>query len=151
MKHISSQLYQYLQSVQAYIAPPVTAVFVIGILSKRVSAKGAIASLFTGFILGMLRLLLEINKAALPDIALLNWFVGINFLHFAVLLFLVCCLVLVGVSLLTLQAPDEKLEGLTFQTPRKEVQKGNRQDKAMMLLTFAVVGVVIVIWIYFTG
>ena len=39
MKQISGQLYQYLQSVQAYISPPIAAVFLLGILWPRVNAK----------------------------------------------------------------------------------------------------------------
>ncbi|MBU1919630.1 sodium:solute symporter, partial [bacterium] len=50
MKLISGQLYQYLQSVQAYISPPIAAVFLIGVFWKRVNSRGAIASLITGFV-----------------------------------------------------------------------------------------------------
>jgi len=56
MKFISGQLYVYLQSVQAYISPPIAAVFLIGVFWRRVNARGAIASLVTGFVLGMTRL-----------------------------------------------------------------------------------------------
>ena len=42
MKLISGQLYQYLQSVQAYISPPVAVVFLIGVFWKRVNPRGAI-------------------------------------------------------------------------------------------------------------
>jgi len=63
MKLISGQIYQYLQSVQAYISPPIAAVFLIGIAWQRVNSAGAIAALGTGFVLGMLRLVLELNKA----------------------------------------------------------------------------------------
>src|SRR5919198_5884633 len=38
---LSSQLYIYLQSVQAYVSPPIAACFVIGILSTRPTATGA--------------------------------------------------------------------------------------------------------------
>ena len=43
-------LYQYLQSVQSYIAPPITAVFLLGILWKRVNSKAAIVTLFSGLV-----------------------------------------------------------------------------------------------------
>ena len=56
MKHISGQLYVYLQSVQAYISPPIAAVFLLGVFWKRVNSAGAIASLATGFVLGAARL-----------------------------------------------------------------------------------------------
>src|SRR6266446_5941336 len=46
--YISSQLYIYLQSVQAYISPPISACFVLGILWPRMNGSGAISSLLTG-------------------------------------------------------------------------------------------------------
>ena len=49
-------LYQYLQSVQSYIAPPITAVFLLGILWKRVNSKAAIITLFSGLIIAALRI-----------------------------------------------------------------------------------------------
>src|SRR5690606_18898348 len=47
-------MYQYLQNVQSYIAPPVTAVFLLGIIWKRVNASAAITTLMAGlFLLGL--------------------------------------------------------------------------------------------------
>src|SRR5881396_3972726 len=42
---LSSQLYIYLQSVQAYVSPPIAVCFVFGILSTRPTGAGAIVSL----------------------------------------------------------------------------------------------------------
>ena len=112
MQLISGQLYQYLQSVQAYISPPIAAVFLIGILWQRVNASGAIASLLTGFVLGMGRLILEINKRHLDGIWLS--YADINFLHFAIILFVICSVVLVAVSLLTPSPAADKVTGLTL-------------------------------------
>ncbi len=117
MKYISSQLYVYLQSVQAYISPPIAAVFLLGVFWKRVNGTGAIASLLTGFALGLARLVLELNKSALDGLP--RWYADINFLHFAVLLFVVCAAVLVVVSLATRPQTDERLAGLTFATAEK--------------------------------
>lgn len=112
MKLISGQLYQYLQSVQAYISPPIAAVFLIGIFWKRVNSQGALAALLTGFVLGMTRLVLELNRGLVGE-GWLGWFTTMNFLHFAIFLFVVCASVLVLVSLAT-PAPDAaKVEGLT--------------------------------------
>ncbi|MBL7134941.1 MAG: sodium/solute symporter, partial [Phycisphaerae bacterium] len=52
MKYISGGLYVYLQSVQAYLAPPITAVFFLGVFAKRINATGAVAGLICGFALG---------------------------------------------------------------------------------------------------
>src|SRR5580765_3228044 len=46
---ISSQLYIYLQSVQAYISPPIAVCFILGILWPHMNGTGALSSLLTGF------------------------------------------------------------------------------------------------------
>ena len=141
--------YQYLQSVQAYISPPIAAIFLVGVLSKRVNSQGAIASLITGFVLGIARLILELMKGSLNGF--LYVYANINFLHFAFLLFLVCTLVLVLVSYLTSQPPFHKVEGLTIHTTTKEIGGGDegwrKRDFALSILLILFVGA---IWIYFS-
>jgi SSS family solute:Na+ symporter len=112
MELISGQLYQYIQSVQAYISPPIAAVFLVGIASRRVNAHGAIAALVTGAVLGFARLAMELNKASLDGWMLA--YAQVNFLHFAAMLFFACAVVLVVVSLLTAPPPRERIEGLTL-------------------------------------
>jgi len=118
MKLISGQLYQYLQSVQAYISPPIAAVFLLGVFWKRVNSSGAIAALAAGFLLGMSRLVLELNRDTLGE-GWLGWYAGINFLHFAIFLFAVCSALLVAVSLFTPPPAEEQVAGLTLQTTRE--------------------------------
>ena len=127
MQYISGTLYEYLQSVQSYIAPPIAAVFLLGVFWKRVNAKGALASLLVGFVLGMARLGLELNKDALGDGGLLFYLADVMFLHVAALLFLVCAAVLVGVSLATAPPPAEKTRGLTYGHAGEPVASGNGQ------------------------
>ena len=117
INRLSSQLYIYLQSVQAYISPPIAACFVLGILWPRANGKGAISCLLTGLVLGATRFILEVlDKSVHFEASALRWLLDINFLHYAILMFAVCSAVLVVVSLLT-PAPDRaKLAGLTFAT-----------------------------------
>lgn len=151
MKVVSGTLYTYIQSVQAYIAPPIAAVFLLGLLWPRLNATGALACLWTGFALGMARLVMEINKASLD-----GWMLGyasINFLHFAGLLFLACSAVLVVVSLATPAPPPEKVAGLTFATTtRAELEEGSTPQSRRMdlVITALLVGCVAVIWLYFS-
>ena len=112
MQLISGTLYQYIQSVQAYISPPIAAVFLLGVFWRRVNAQGAMAALILGFVLGMGRLAAELGKGSLSGVMLL--YADINFLHFAVFLFLVCTAVLVLVSLATPPPPYQKVAGLTY-------------------------------------
>ncbi|WP_022835526.1 sodium:solute symporter [Salisaeta longa] len=125
MDNISGQLYTYLQSVQGYIAPPIAAVFLLGVFWQRVNAKGALASLGTGFVLGATRLILELingaQKTGLPDGSVWAYVAEINFLHLAFFLFLICVAVLVIVSLLTEPPAREKVAGLTYATADEPV------------------------------
>ena len=164
--YISSQLYIYLQSVQAYISPPIAACFVLGILWPRLNGSGAITSLLTGFVLGATRFILELADRAgggQLEATTVGWLIKMNFLHYAIFMFVVCSIVLVGVSLAT-PAPDrKKLAGLTFATvddkietvavggqpmrkPAKETPAEHAINIAFSLL---LLGTVVGLWIYF--
>ncbi len=117
IKYISSQIYIYLQSVQAYISPPIAAVFILGILWKRVNGTGAIWSLIIGAIIGAVRLIIELLfKAGKIEGVFLQLVAEVNFLHFAIFLFVVSASVLIFVSLITKPPLKEKVSGLTFAT-----------------------------------
>jgi SSS family solute:Na+ symporter len=144
MRLISGQLYQYLQSVQAYISPPIAAVFLIGLLSRRVNARGAMAALLIGFVLGTVRLVAELNKASLGG--WLFTFADINFLHFAFLLFVVCSIVLIGVSYSAPAPAASNIDGLTFDVGRRRTQERRSSDAVLSLL---LVACVFAVWVYF--
>jgi SSS family solute:Na+ symporter len=155
MKYISPQLYIYLQSVQAYIAPPIAACFLLGVLMPRLNGTGAMSALITGFVLGALRLGLELGKAHLTPGSFWYGMATINFLHFAALLFVVSTVILVGVSLAT-PAPDPKqIEGLTRQrvpsaaAVPSPVATGPRRGLPDVSTSFALAAVIGVLWIIF--
>ena len=148
MKLISAQLYQYLQSVQAYISPPIAAVFLIGILWKRVNAKGAMAALIAGFVLGAVRLIAELNKGSLDGMLL--GYASMNFLHFALFLFVVCTAILIVVSLATPPPPAAQVVGLTFETKTTEgATTDPRWRRTDMWLSYGLILVVLIVWWYF--
>ncbi len=155
MKYVSSQIYIYLQSVQAYIAPPIAACFLLGLFYRRLNGSGAIASLITGLVLGLLRLILELtNKASgggLTPGTLWHWIATINFLHYAVLLFVICTFVLFIVSMATPPPPPEKTEGLTYRKQAVAVtdaeSRGERKfEIGLSVLLAALLGI---LWIVF--
>lgn len=150
MKNISGELYHYLQSVQAYIAPPIAAVFFLGIFWKRINAKGALTALIGGFVLGMFRLLAELNQGSLDGWLLT--FAEINFLYFAIYLFLVCIAILVMVSVLTEIPVLSKIQGLTFATTIAEDKAQSRSswNNKDVLLSIIVIIIIALILIYFS-
>ena len=164
--YISSQLYIYLQSVQAYISPPISACFILGILWPRLNGSGAITSLLTGFVMGAARFILELADRAgggqfTSSVA--RWIIDMNFLHYAIFMFVVCSVVLVGVSLMT-PAPDRKrLAGLTFATvddkietvaigrppTRKPAHETPLERASNVVFSLLLLATVIGLWIYF--
>jgi SSS family solute:Na+ symporter len=145
MDVISDQLYVYLQSVQAYISPPIAAVFLLGVLWPRANARGALAALYTGLVLGTARLVLELGGAS--PAGWLGRLVAMNFLHFAILLFLLCAVVLVAVSLATRPPDAARVEPLTIKAERTVAATASATDVA---LSVTLVGLVVAAWLYFS-
>lgn len=117
IRSLSGQLFVYLQSVQGYISPPIAAAFLVGVFWKRANGQGAIYALIIGAVLGGLRLLFEILvKTTSFSLGAFQWYATMNFLHFAVMLFVISILIMVVISLRTSPPPMEKTAGLTFAT-----------------------------------
>ncbi|MBW3604964.1 MAG: hypothetical protein KY460_08645 [Actinobacteria bacterium] len=130
MDSISTTLYQYLQSVQSYISPPIAAVFLLGLAWKRINATGAMASLLIGFVLGAIRLVLELMNGADQEglsNGTLSAIAEFNCLHFAIVLFVICVVILIVVSLATGDPEHDKVAGLTFETADEPVAQ--REDE----------------------
>lgn len=88
VKVISSQIYLFLQSVQSFVSPPITAVFIFGLFSKKLTAKTAIITLIVGETIGIGRLVLQIlQNNSLELHPFFNWILSVNFLHFSIFLF----------------------------------------------------------------
>lgn len=156
-------MYQYLQNVQSYIAPPVTAVFLLGIIWKRVTSKAAITTLMLGLLLLILRLGSEIyyqqeilDARASGEIVVLGLmysFATINFAHMAIFMFIFSVAVCISVSLAT-TAPDyNTIRGLAFGTLSEEDKRAAKgsYDKIDVVLSVMLVVIVVVILTYFTG
>jgi SSS family solute:Na+ symporter len=151
-------MYQYLQNVQSYIAPPVTTVFLLGIIWKRVNSKAAITTLMSGLGLLILRLGSEIYYQ--PQIAsgssvdgFAFAFATVNFSHMAIFMFLFSVVLCISVSLLT-SPPDYKtITGLSFGTltDKQKQENTNSYDTIDVVLSVLLVLIVIGVLSYFTG
>ncbi|XP_040604751.1 sodium/glucose cotransporter 5 isoform X2 [Mesocricetus auratus] len=115
----SGQLFIYMQSVTSSLAPPVTAVFVLGIFWRRANEQGAFWGLMAGLLVGALRLVLEFLYPEPPcgqadeRPALLR---SVHYLHFAIALFLLTCAVVAAGSLLSPPPQQRQVENLTWWT-----------------------------------
>ena len=150
-------LYKYLQSVQGYLAPPITAVFLLGLFFKRINGKGAVAGLAIGFIAGMAKLTIQALTGGGEDAVIQSpdWLVYIgnyNFLFATGWLMLISIVAIVGVSLLTAPPKYEQIVGLTYATATPEQKKERRESWGLVevLITVVVLGLVLGLYLYFS-
>jgi SSS family solute:Na+ symporter len=154
IQYLSAEVYIYLQSVQAYISPPIAAVFLLGVAWPRANRHGAIAALASGAVLGAARFILELNRqSALAQAPLIAPMVSMNFLHFAVALFVISVVLLVGVSLATDPVTLARLKGLTFSTLESSFiarsERSQRLFRVHLVCTIALALFVIGLWVHF--
>ncbi|MCB1104142.1 MAG: sodium/solute symporter [Opitutaceae bacterium] len=155
MKLVSSGgLYQYLQSVQGYLAPPITATFLLGLFFKRINARGALAGLVTGFILGMAKLTIQAmdGSGAFGDSGLLHAIGAYNFLYASGWLFLISIIVVVGASLTAPPQSDAQIAGLTYHslTPEQKAETRASWGAAEVVGSAVVLALVFSIYVYFS-
>ncbi|MFN3801954.1 sodium:solute symporter [Belliella pelovolcani] len=101
-------LFKYLQMVVGLIAPPVVVVFIWGMFWKKGNANGAFYSLITGFVIAAI---LIVIKVSMPDLGISQW----HFLHTAPLLFLICSVIYVFVSLRGPMPSDAQIADYTWK------------------------------------
>jgi SSS family solute:Na+ symporter len=154
-KYISSYVYVFLQSIQAFISPPIAAVFLFGIFWKRANSTGALCALFIGGALGTLRLILEFYIGSIsPDYPFWQWILEINYLHFAVFLFAISSMILIVVSLLSEKENIIKIRKFTFNwqdttTPSFTGSVGGTQiGLNRMTLMFSIVLLIILLGLW---
>ncbi|MGD0536994.1 MAG: sodium:solute symporter [Verrucomicrobiota bacterium] len=161
-------LYNYLQAVQGYLAPPIFVVFFFGVFWKRLNAQGCLWAMLVGFAFGLFRMLVDtpvtlglfgyldaaktIPKGYLEGSFL--WVINnIYFQYFSVLITLVSAAVMVVVSYATREPDYDKIKGLTFGTTTVEnrAQSLASWDWRDVVASAVVLGVIIAGYLYFRG
>jgi len=146
-------IFHYLQSIQAYISPPIAAVFLFGLMFKWINARGALVTLWLGFAIGIFRLVMEFlsnsNKMAVDPTGALSYFLDINFLHFALFLFIFCSAVLMLVSKMSEPQAKHSLELVTFQHEGHSIFKRFTWSSDVVLSVVLVIAVLL-IWLVFS-
>ncbi len=157
----SRGLYDYLQGVQGYLAPPIFVVFFFGVFMKRLNAKGCLAALLVGFALGAFRLMVDTPvslhlagfEGGYPEGSFL-WIVNnIYFQYYSLLIFLVSMTVMIVVSYMTEPPSEASIRGLTFGTESEEDRllsrsSWNRTDVASSVIVLLLI---LLAYIYFNG
>jgi SSS family solute:Na+ symporter len=151
-------LYDYLQGVQSYLAPPIFVVFFLGIFWKRLNGPGCLAALIVGFAMGLVRLAVDtpvkLVEGFAYDEGTLLWIMNnMFFQYYSMLILAVCIVVMVVVSYAT-KAPDySRFEGLTFGTVTDQQRAVTRASwNGIDVVASAMVLVAIIAaYLYFRG
>jgi SSS family solute:Na+ symporter len=150
-------LYNYLQTVQGYLAPPIFVVFFFGVFWKRLNAKGCLWAMIIGFSIGLLRMLIDTpvtlqgtGYAAGSFLWIVN---NINFQYFSILITIISAIVMIVVSYLTEQPDYEKIENLSFgtRTDEHKSESAASWDWREVVTSLVVLGVILGGYLYFVG
>jgi SSS family solute:Na+ symporter len=154
-------LYDYLQGVQAYLAPPIAAVFFLGVFMKRLNGAGCLAALIVGFLLGAFRLAVDTPvtlqlagfEAGYPEGSFL-WIVNNTFFqYYSVVIFLISSAVLIGVSYATAPPDEQHVVGLTYAgvTPAQRRASRASWNHWDVINSTAVLLMILAGYLYFSG
>jgi SSS family solute:Na+ symporter len=154
-------LYEYLQGVQGYLAPPIFAVFFLGVFFKRLNAKGCLSALLVGFALGAFRLAVDtpvtLGMAGYEQgyaVGSFLWIVNnIYFQYYSVFIFVASAATMIGVSYATEVPSAAQLVGLTYGTVTREHQRESRLSwgRQDVLASAAVLVLILIAYLYFNG
>jgi SSS family solute:Na+ symporter len=151
-------LYDYLQTIQGYLAPPIFVVFFLGVFMKRLNSKGCLTALIVGFAMGLVRLAID-TPVKLKYIASYTegsffWIMNnIFFQYYSLVIFIICVVVMIVVSYLTSPPSYQKINGLTYATVSAEDRKKSRASwtYADVVASVIVVAIIVAAYLYFTG
>ena len=151
-------LYDYLQGVQAYLAPPIFVVFFLGVFNKRLNAKGCLSAMLVGFALGLFRLAVDTPVKLIDNFQYSTgsflWIVNnIFFQYYSIIILVVCIIVMVAVSYSTNAPSYEKISGLTYGTVTEEHKKESRSSWSMIDVAASVIVMLLILaaYMYFVG
>lgn len=154
----SRGLYDYLQGVQGYLAPPIFVVFFLGVFWKRLNWQGCLAGLLSGFLLGLFRLAVDtpvtLGLRAPYEQGSFLWIINnIYFQYFSVLITLVSMVAMVVTSYVTAPPSAEQISGLTFATTTEEQKRESRSSWSTLDVITSVGLVLLIIgaYLYFRG
>lgn len=153
----SKGLYDYLQGVQSYLAPPIFVVFFLGVFWKRLNAKGCLSALIVGFTLGLVRLGIDTPVKLFGTTYPVGSFLWIMnnmfFQYYSILILIVCIIVMVVVSYLTKAPSYEKISGLTYGTITAEHRKESRSSWSTIDVVLSVLLCILILiaYMYFRG
>jgi solute:Na+ symporter, SSS family len=146
-------LYKYLQTISVYLVMPITPAIVVGILSKRVNMKGAVASVVVGSLLASLFVTDQLMEMMNPGsgekaFPFLHHVLTLNYTYRGLWGTIVTVVTLFGVSWLTQPPRPEQLATTTVNWGEKWESFQGLTDWRLHLLVLVVVTVLCYWWLW---
>ncbi len=147
ISRLEDSLFVYIQSLYAFFAPPFAAVFLLGILFRRINGKGATAAVVLGFIFGVL---MKLYVQFVPG----HFAVVEPFGNQAIFNWLFCVIVCTTVSLLTAPpSPEQMGDNMTLNWRQLNIFNGlgGRWYNSVVLWWGGFAVIVTALFVYFSG
>jgi SSS family solute:Na+ symporter len=151
-------LYDYLQGVQAYLAPPIFVVFFLGVFWKRLNAPGCLAALIVGFLMGLFRLAVDTPPKLIEGFAYEQdtflWIINSMFFqYYSILILIVSGAAMILVSYATAPPDYAKISGLTYGTITEEQRRESRASWSVVdvVASLVVLAAILAAYLYFRG
>ncbi len=152
VKLFNTQIYLFIQSFQACVSPPITAVFLWGLIFKFVNTRAAMMSLIFGEIIGLFRLSLDglVNSGIISG-PFWVMIANVNFLHFSIFLFVLTSILILSISLATTKAnqivPENWYVLAADSTAGTKISLGIKERFInSVFITIFLFAVIIVVW-----
>ena len=176
IKALHSNLYEYLQSVQAYLSPAIAVLFGVGVFWKRATAPAALWAFIVGVVAGFARLAADLimrnDGGAVKELkqqlykGLINAdqyaagiapikakhgiifdFWNIHWLFFCQGLFVLTAALMIVISLMG-KAPDPKTVKYTWYGATAEEKKATRESWGALDVVLSLIIVAAIVWFY---
>ena len=153
----SRGVYDYLQSVQSYLAPPIFVVFFLGVFNKRMNAQGALWAMVVGFALGLFRMAVDtpvtLGLGGYEKGSFLWIMNNVYFQYFSVAITIISAAVMIGVSYMYPAPNEASIQSLTFATKTKEDKAASRASWGFGEVAASCVVLVLIMgsYLYFRG
>jgi len=115
-------IFEAINKIASCLAPPISAVFLLGVFSKRGTKEAAFITLFVGFLLGMVVFMVDMPLIGETRIITDGW--GIPFMMQAWWLFCISCGLFFAVSVVTPRPDPEQIRTMTWPSPLAVVTRG---------------------------
>ncbi|MGA2204930.1 MAG: sodium/solute symporter [Terriglobales bacterium] len=143
-----SSIFEAINAIAADLAPPITVVFLWGVLWRRGTKQASLYTLILGFTMGAIAFILDLPAFGTEKIVTHRW--GIPFMMQAWWMFCICSVIYVAVTLLTPAPAPESVDGLTWDHPLAAVTqerfKGLRDPR--LIATVLAVAVAVLYYIF---